>query len=343
MNILIPYTGSAMYMWNCTEPDADGLRYIPGVRDRNVDTANTVGNELNIYQLLPNLCDDCYGRVVAIEYCYQFSTTEKGPAVFNWTVLIMDPNENDSRFTILDTISIESCSDDANCSETGKFCDVTNSFTHLNLTRKFAFGVTESSQGNTHSASLLGYHEGQSEYLVNTVQQDRAGRPLSVGSTVANNSLVWRGVRMLWFVVIPNEEIGDISFAPQPTNSSLGGCKRTSTESDDTDTRTRGGETSATSEFRSDSSHDQHVTPTINVKLQPSVGGVVGGVFGGVIGLTVVIVVVIIVLIVIKKHQQTGKYNANGKSNDNAEGYINAVYECDGKAHDFSSHGCLSM
>ena len=74
-----------------------------------------------------------------------------------------------------------------------------------------------------------------------------------------------------------------------------------------------------------------------------SVELVVGGVFGGVIGLTVVTVIVIIVLTMIKKHQQTGKYDANGKSNDNAQGYINAVYACDGKAHDFSSHGCLFM
>ena len=199
MNVLILYTGSAMYKWNCTEPDADGWRYIPSVRDRNVLTATTVGNRLNIYQLPANLCENCYGRIVAIEFCYQFSTTERGPAMFNWTVLILA--KSGSHFVILDTISIESCSDVANCSESGKCCDVTNVTIHLNLTRKFTFGVTESSQGNTHSASLLGYHDTLPQYRVGTVQLNNAGLSLSIGSTVPNVPVVQRGLRQLWFVV----------------------------------------------------------------------------------------------------------------------------------------------
>ena len=202
MDILILYTGSAMYRWNCTEPDADGWRYIPGIRDRNVPTVATVGHELLIYQLPPNLCKNCYGRVVAIEYCYQFSTTEKGSAVFNWTVLILEKRR--SYFTILDTISIESCSDVVNCSEPGKCCDVTYISTDINLTRNFTFGVTGSSQRNTHSASLLGYHDSQlnaSLYKVNTVKISTAGLSLSVNSTVSSVPNVKQGLRMLWFVI----------------------------------------------------------------------------------------------------------------------------------------------
>ena len=312
-----------MYKWNCTEPDADGLRYIPSLRDHNVLSATTVGNELNIYQLPANLCENCYGRVVGIEYCYQFSTTAAGPAVFNWTVLILEKRH--SEFTILDTISIESCSDVANCSEPGKCCDVTNSFTHLNLTRKFTFGVTESSEGNTHNASLLGFADARSQYRVNTTKLGSAGLSLSVGSDVPSVQVAQTGIRMLWFVVVPNQDIGNIQSRLRASNSSTNGRRQTceqSTESDETEINTT-----------RDDDHD--LASTVYAMPEASVGGLVGGVFGGVIGLTVVIVVVIIVLIVIKKRQQTGKYNANGKGNDNAGGYINAVYACDGKARNY--------
>ena len=43
-------------------------------------------------------------------------------------------------------ISIESCSDVANCSEPGKCCDVTYISTDINLTTNFTFGVTRPSQ-----------------------------------------------------------------------------------------------------------------------------------------------------------------------------------------------------
>ena len=65
----------------------------------------------------------------------------------------------------------------------------------------FIFGVTESAQGNTHDAALLGFHETIPEYRVDTVLLDSTGLSLSVGSTIPSSPTAQRAIRMLWFVI----------------------------------------------------------------------------------------------------------------------------------------------
>ena len=194
--------GVAMYQWACTEPDESGQRYIPSVRDRDALTVDTAGEELNIYSLPKNLCEACYGRVVEIEYCYRYNNMMAGPAVFNWTVLILKQQSiSQSSLTIRDIIAIESHSNSTNCTESGMCCDVTGVNRNLKLSRDFAFGVTGPSQGNTHSASLLGFHESQTQYRVNTTQISISGQTLLVCSRIHNAPVVQRGLHMLWFVL----------------------------------------------------------------------------------------------------------------------------------------------
>ena len=202
--MIVVHAGVAVYQWACTEPDEAGLRYIPNVRDCDVSqTAVTAEDQLNVYLFPQNLSDACYGRIVEIEYCYQYSTTMIGPAVFNWTVLILEQQTmSQSGFTITDRIVIESHSNSANCTETGMCCDITRVSRNLNLLRNFVFGVTGPSQENTHSATLLGFHDtALPQYLVNTVLLYSAGLSLSVGSTLPTTPVAQRGLRMLWFVI----------------------------------------------------------------------------------------------------------------------------------------------
>ena len=75
----------AQYHWNCSEPDESGERYIPGIeRDygSNVLTTTTAGDSVNLYHVQNT---DCYvnQEVTAIDFCYQYSTTEEREAVFN--------------------------------------------------------------------------------------------------------------------------------------------------------------------------------------------------------------------------------------------------------------------
>ena len=79
-------------------------------------------------------------------------------------------------------------------------CDRTN-IERFNLSMNFIFGVTESTQGNTHGATLLGFHDTLSQYRVNSVVLNRFELTLSVGSTIHSSPTVQRGLRMLWFVI----------------------------------------------------------------------------------------------------------------------------------------------
>ena len=63
------------------------------------------------------------------------------------------------------------------------------------------FGVTGSAQGNTHGATLLGFHDSLTQYHVDTVHLSRAAVTLSVGSAVPSTPVVMRGLRTLWFVI----------------------------------------------------------------------------------------------------------------------------------------------
>ena len=178
---------------------------MPSVRNRDVLTTATSANEINIYEV-DALNEACSGEVTAIEYCYRYDVSGAGEAVFNWTVLILE-DTGASNFMITNSYAIEShlnSSSSVNCSAASSgrkdCCDV-DQINGFNLPDNFVFGVTGPSQGNTHSATLLGFHDTVTQYVVNTTQLARAGPTLSEGSTVPSTPVVQRGLRMLWFVI----------------------------------------------------------------------------------------------------------------------------------------------
>ena len=196
-------TGVARYQWTCTEPDVDGRRYIPGVRDRGELASGTYAAVLYVYPV-GNLDENCHGEVTAIEYCYQYDNNGEGEAVFNWTVLILD-SDVPGNFRITNLHVIESHPNSLNCTEgTQRRCCDTNSINGFILPVNFVFGVTGPAQGNTHGATLLGFHESLSQYLVSTSQISRSELQggVTVGSkfTRRQNIQSLRGLRMLWFV-----------------------------------------------------------------------------------------------------------------------------------------------
>ena len=153
--------------------------------------------------------------MTGIEYCYRYSTIAgAGQATFNWTILILE--DAGSNFVINRTYDIQSSlpANGVNCTSSGSqvtCCDRTN-IDRFDLSMNFIFGVTESAQGNSHGATLLGYHDSLSQYRVATVLLNKAGLTLSVGSTVFSAPVAQRGVRMLWFIIgkhvvmIPSKE-----------------------------------------------------------------------------------------------------------------------------------------
>ena len=173
---------------------------------RNLDaqlTSSTPPDFLYIF-CIPTLDASCYGPVTAIEYCYRYSPSAGTVQVtFNWTVLILE--DTGSNFVINDTYIIQSSHsmDSANCTSSGDeviCCDVTKT-DRLYFLINFAFGVTESAQGNTHGATLLGFSDALPQYRVNAVVLSRVGLTLSIGSTIGSSLTAQRGLRMLWFVI----------------------------------------------------------------------------------------------------------------------------------------------
>ena len=214
MSLLIIITGIgavAQYHWNCSVPDGRGERYIPGIQrgfDSNNIVTATPGDSLMMYRV-QNLNADCTREAVtAIEFCYQYTdTVGPGEPVFNWTVVIL---EETNVFTITRIIAIESHPnelDDNDCTdgEEGKqvACCDREDISSFNFQRSdmFVFGVTESAQGNTYGATLLGIHESQAEYIVDTSTISATGQNISVGSTLPRPGLTVRGLRLLWFVI----------------------------------------------------------------------------------------------------------------------------------------------
>ena len=208
---------TAQYIWNCSEPDAYGERYIPGVRQypNDVLTNTTAGGVINIYRV-QNLNAECYvdGEVTAIEYCYRYNTDVLGEPVFNWTVLFFTENSKD--FTITDVFAIQSRPSSEKCSthkktSTEECCDVTFIEGFELQRNNFIFGVTESAQGNTAGATLLAFFYDddsfgltQPEYAVFTVQVSKGQTALSVGSSLPTpgpGGGVNSGLCMLWFVI----------------------------------------------------------------------------------------------------------------------------------------------
>ena len=198
------FTVVCQYQWACTEPNMNGQRYIPSERDRDVLTATTNGNELNIYRV-PNLNSNCYGPVTAIEYCYRYRPSNgNGPVTFNWTVLILEDAGNNFVINSTHVIQSRHSAGSASCRNSEQdqvtCCDVTN-IERFDLPMDFIFGVTESAQGNTHGATLLAYATALPQYRVNTVILNKAGLTLSVGSPIPSSPSVQRGLCMLWFVI----------------------------------------------------------------------------------------------------------------------------------------------
>jgi hypothetical protein len=197
--------GVAQYHWNCSVPDDHEERYVPGIeRDytilSNVPIVATAGDVINLYRV-QNLNAECYGEVTAIEFCYRYNTGGPGEPVFNWTVLIL---EETNVFTVTRIITIESHPDllDGNsCMDAGECCDREDISNFQ--TNNFIFGVTESAQGNTHGATLLGFHDSLNEYMVDTLLIPTTGLSISVGSTLTRpQSGVPRGLQLLWFMII---------------------------------------------------------------------------------------------------------------------------------------------
>ena len=148
---------------------------------------------------------NCHGEVTAIEYCYQYSVSGEGDAVFNWTVLILE--ESGDSFMITNVYVIQNhprLVSSENCTNVGggqvTCCDATH-ISGFVLPMNFVFGVTEADQGNTHGATLLGFFDGFSQYMVDTTQLSKAGLSLSVGTTVLRVPVIQRGLRMLWFII----------------------------------------------------------------------------------------------------------------------------------------------
>ena len=167
-------------------------------------TTTTSVNALNVCSV-ENLNQNCVGEVSAIEYCYQYSVGP-GQTVFNWTVLILE-NLQGNNFRITNLYVIDSSPDSldsGSCMDTSngmrRCCDV-DQISGFNLSVDFVFGVTGPSQGNTHSASLLGFSEALPQYRVDATLLNSAGLSLSIGSTVSGVPVIQRGLRWLWFVI----------------------------------------------------------------------------------------------------------------------------------------------
>jgi hypothetical protein len=164
---------------------------------------------INIYRV-QTLNAECAGELTGIEFCYRYSTTAgQGEAVFNWTVLIFEETEV---FTVIKVYILESRPSSltgGECMDIGggraECCDRRETIEGFDLQNGFIFGVTESAQGNTAGATLLGFLDDptfniQPEYLVFTLQIGNVGQNLSVGSTLPRPEGAQRGLRMLWFV-----------------------------------------------------------------------------------------------------------------------------------------------
>ena len=201
----------ARYVWNCSEPDEHGVRYAPGIsRDygSSVLTSTTAGDVVTVYRV-EALNVNCYGEVTAIQYCYRYDTAVSGETVFNWTVLIFEETNVLMVTKIYVLESHPSSLSEGECVNSGgrktDCCDqeVIEGF---DLQMNFVFGVTESAQGNTAGATLLGFLNDtsfsvQPEYVISSLQTSKAGQNLSVGSNLTTGDGAQTGLRMLWFVI----------------------------------------------------------------------------------------------------------------------------------------------
>ena len=338
--------GTAKYDWSCTDGD-EGCRYIPSIT-RDIDDVlhvPTNGDELHIYHL-SELDESCYGRVIAIKYCYQFNDTTV-PASFNWTILLLEEIDCSEDFKIRDIITIENCESDAISSRPDQSlcCDIMIDIESFDvyISQGFLFGVTESSQGNTAGATLLGFADAQPQYQVDVVLINRAEvtSQLSVGSNIAirNRKTTKRAIRMLWFV------IGKLNFTilatytyndhnikliyPLLADDNIDEESATSERSSDSTKFSRSAlqETACapTQDTESMVFSDQTSTQLINEDENHSamvISASIGGAIGGILGLSLVSVIIVL-LVIVRRHQLE---KAPGHIENDVKGYHNAVY-----------------
>ena len=198
-----------------TAPDGSGYQYLPSERDHGALSATSgefpSSGDLNgliyVYRV-PTLDASCYDQVIArIEYCYRYNrNAASGQPNFSWKVLILE-DTGSNYFMVSSTYAIQTRSsmDNANCTNSGSqttCCDRTNIDHEFNLPMNFIFGVTESSQENTHNAELLRFPD-IGDNLVDTHLVDKAtDQALSMGSRIMYTN--WsspRGLLLLWFVI----------------------------------------------------------------------------------------------------------------------------------------------
>ena len=126
-----------------------------------------------------------------------------GQATFNWMILILKDTGSNFEISRINVIQSYGSVNDASCKVSGEqvmCCDRT-SINRFDLSQNFSFGVTESSQGSTAGATLLGFSDSLPQYQVDVVLINRAEVTLSVGSNIRNRPTTKRGIRMLWFVI----------------------------------------------------------------------------------------------------------------------------------------------
>ena len=333
-NIII---GASKYDWTCTDADDESRRYIPCIT-RDLDDVKHVptnGDELHIYHL-SELDESCYGRVIAIKYCYQFNDTTV-PAAFNWTVLILEDRLSDhNNFEVIDTITIESCESDTTSCRSGQpwppCCDMINiENIDLVIEQKFTFGVIKSAQGNTAGATLLGFADALPQYQVDVVLINRVGLTLSVGSTIRNRSPAQRGIRMLWFVIgkltfttskqsnnpmyplLADDEKSTVSTRASGTRSSSSRSSRSVTQ-ETTCVPTQDTESSDQTSTQLTNEDESHSATVISASI--------GGAIGGILGLSLVSIIIVL-LVIVRRHQLE---KAPGHIENDVKGYHNAVY-----------------
>ena len=170
-----------------------------------------MGSDRNVIHIYPvgNLPASCSGEVTAIEFCYRYTISGEGEPYFNWTVLILGDVGSGS-FVVNNIFTIESrpamlssdsCTNDG--TDSRRCCDV-QQITRFTLPTNFIFAFTESTQGNTHGAVLLGFPDAAPQYHVNNVillSRNDYITSFSVGSTLPRTPSSLRAIRMIWFVI----------------------------------------------------------------------------------------------------------------------------------------------
>lgn len=303
-----------MYNWNCLAlNNSEEQHIIPSTHRCPSVGEQSIGSTLYIIPFT-NLSGHCLGSVFSINYCYQYIGT--GDSVFNWTIIILD-----NSYSIINMFHTESDSSRLNCTNVGQStqcCDVTH-IKDFNLSHDvYAFGVTESTYGNTHSAVLLAFSSSIEDYLVPTSQLNSVGliNNLAVGYSFSNHQIPQPlGLRCLWFVIgeftacmSPNFKF--VSYMITVLAMSIciaGGTDQSGTIADQV--------TPGTTMQTSTSRHNTKVSettvsvqdgPDLSIDISPLLTVVV--IVGGTIVIAIIITIILLTVIGIKLFKARKKY-----------------------------------